>query len=137
MGSCLKSQFIINNLLIYVQLASGTRKMHDIILHVYALLWNHFYSFGPKFVDYQIFAGSLGRHFISNWFVSLPCKTIQNTGKRSRGCKDVAKVNPRNPQHFIPKNNDDSTVSDFIRNFLTFSSYHKCFNILYLFLQDI
>lgn len=94
MESCLKSQFIINNLLIYVQLASGTRKMHDIFLRVYALLWNHFYSFGPKFVDYQIFAGSWGRHFINNWFVALPCKTIQNTGKRAWGCKDVAKVNP-------------------------------------------
>ena len=95
MGSCLKSQFIINNLLIYVQLASGTRKMHDIILHVYALLWNQFYSFGPKFVDYQVFAGSWGRHFINNWFVALPCKTIQNTGKRAWGCKDVAKLTPK------------------------------------------
>lgn len=133
MESCLKSQFIINNLLIYVQLASGTRKMHDIFLRVYALLWNHFYSFGPKFVDYRIFAGSLGRHFISNWFVALPCILANVRGD----VKTWLRLTPEIHQHFIPKNNHDFTVSDFILIFLTFSSHHQRFTILYLFLQDI
>ena len=37
------------------------------------LMWNHFIR-GPMFVDYQKFVGlfgSLGRDFVSNWFVAL------------------------------------------------------------------
>ena len=38
------------------------------------MLWNHFYYWGTIFMDYQNFAGLLGRNSMGNWFVALQYK---------------------------------------------------------------
>ena len=40
------------------------------------LPWNHFYLWGPMFVNYPKVAGLLGRNFVGSWFVALQCEII-------------------------------------------------------------
>ena len=50
-------------------------------------------------IDYQMFAGLLERHFVSNWFVALECiKTDCNSNIRS-GRTFMVKDDPRNPRN--------------------------------------
>ena len=54
------------------------------------------------FVDCQNFAGSWGRHFVSNWFEAFLCKTIYYFFQRSWGGKFVDEGDQRNPRTSIP-----------------------------------
>ena len=48
-------------------------------------------------IDYQMFAGLLERHFVSNWLVALECiKTARTFDIRSERTF-VGKDDPRNP----------------------------------------
>ena len=81
------------------------------------------------FVDYQIFAGLLERHFVRNWLVALECiKTVRCFDIRS-GRTFVGKDDPRNPRTFIAQD-DDSTVT------YNFCTYER-FSIVYFFFSHI
>ena len=68
------------------------------------IFWNHFYSWGPMFAEYQHIAYSFGTYFVGNWFDVLQCMMIHKLFKCLWGCKFMGKCNlcPRNPRTLIP-----------------------------------